>query len=184
MSVNVREMDCSPEAVFAVLADAWVFPTWVVGASRMRDVDGDWPEVGSKLHHSFGLWPLVIDDRTEMVEWDPPRRAVMQPAGWPLGEARVEIDVKPRGAGCVVRLVEFAVRGPGRLVPSPVADALLSVRNRETLTRLAHIAEGREENHEALITGQGEEALPEQVDGEDGEAVDASASGSESPSTR
>ena len=65
-----------------------------------------------------------------------------------------------------------------------MADALLSVRNRETLTRLAHIAEGREGNHEALITGQGEEALPEQVDGEDGEAVDASASGSESPSTR
>ncbi|WP_235460172.1 SRPBCC family protein [Yonghaparkia sp. Soil809] len=154
MSVTVREMHCSPEAVFGVLADAWVFPTWVVGASRMRDVDGAWPEVGSKLHHSFGLWPLVIDDRTEMVEWDPPRRAVMQPAGWPLGEARVEIDVKPRGSGCVVRLVEFAVRGPGRLVPSPVADALLSVRNRETLTRLAHIAEGREDNHEALVSGQ------------------------------
>lgn len=154
MSVTVREMDCSPEAVFAVLADAWVFPTWVVGASRMRGVDGAWPEVGSKLHHSFGLWPLVIDDRTEMIEWDPPRRAVMQPAGWPLGEARVEIDVKPRGSGCVVRLVEFAVRGPGRLVPTPVADALLTVRNRETLTRLAHIAEGREENHEALVSGQ------------------------------
>lgn len=154
MSVTVREMDCSPEAVFAVLADAWVFPTWVVGASRMRGVDGAWPEVGSKLHHSFGLWPLVIDDRTIMVEWDPPRRAVMQPAGWPLGEARVEIDVKPRGSGCVVRLVEFAVRGPGRLVPTPVADALLTVRNRETLTRLAHIAEGRADNHEALVSGQ------------------------------
>lgn len=154
MSVTVREMDCTPEAVFAVLADAWVFPTWVVGASRMRGVDGAWPEVGSKLHHSFGLWPLVIDDRTIMVEWDPPRRAVMQPAGWPLGEAQVEIDVKPRGSGCVVRLVEFAVRGPGRLVPTPVADALLTVRNRETLTRLAHIAEGRADNHEALVSGQ------------------------------
>lgn len=152
MSVNVKEMECSPEAVFAVLADAWVFPTWVVGASRMREVDEAWPEVGSKLHHSFGVWPLVVDDETTILEWDPPHRAVMQPAGWPVGEARVEIDVRPRGSGCVVRLREFAVRGPGRLVPDVAADALLRVRNRETLRRLAHIAEGRAENHEALVS--------------------------------
>ena len=46
MSTNVRSMNCSPEDVFAVLADGWLFPTWVVGASRMRDVDAAWPEVG------------------------------------------------------------------------------------------------------------------------------------------
>jgi hypothetical protein len=155
MSVNVMEMDCTPEAVFAVLADAWVFPTWVVGASRMREVDGEWPATGSCLHHSFGLWPAVIDDKTTMLEWDPPRRAVMQPAGWPLGEARVEIDVRALGADrCVVRLREAAMRGPGTLVPSVVADALLRVRNHESLRRLAHIAVGRQENQEALVSNQ------------------------------
>lgn len=166
MSVNVMEMRCTPEAVFAVLADAWVFPTWVVGASRMRDVDGAWPAVGSQLHHSFGLWPLVMDDVTTMLEWDPPHRAVMCPAGWPVGEAQVELDVRPRGSdGCVVRLREFAVRGPGRLVPSPVADALLRVRNRETLRRLAHIAEGRSQNHEALVSDVAPESVPEAREG-------------------
>ena len=80
MSVNVREMNCSPEAVFAVLADGWIFPTWVVGASRMRDVDDAWPAVGSKLQHSFGVWPLVIDDETTVLEYDPPRRMVIQPS--------------------------------------------------------------------------------------------------------
>ena len=32
MATNEIEADCSPEAVFAVLADGWLYPTWVVGA--------------------------------------------------------------------------------------------------------------------------------------------------------
>jgi len=148
MAVNVREMSCTPEAVFAVLADGWVFPTWVVGATRMRDVDENWPKAGSHLHHSFGVWPALINDKTTVLEWDPPRRMTMQPEGWPVGEARVVIEVKPRGTGCVVRITERADRGPGLLVPKPIMDVLLHARNNETLRRLAFIAEGREENHE------------------------------------
>lgn len=141
MSVNVREMSCTPEAVFEVLADGWLFPTWVVGASRMRDVDEAWPREGSKLHHSFGVWPMLIDDKTTVLEWDPPRLMVMQPSGWPLGEARVTIEVKPRGEGCVVRMTETAVKGPGSLIPTPVLDTALRPRNWEALHRLAFIAE-------------------------------------------
>lgn len=148
MSVNVREMSCTPDAVFAVLADGWVFPTWVVGASRMRDVDAAWPAVGSKLHHSFGVWPAVIDDETTVLEWDPPRRMVIQPAGWPLGEARVTVEVKARGGGSVVRITEKAVKGPGALIPQAALDVGLHIRNVETLRRLAYIAEGRAQNRD------------------------------------
>ena len=28
-----------PSAVWAVLADGWLYPVWVVGAARMREVD-------------------------------------------------------------------------------------------------------------------------------------------------
>jgi len=143
VSINVREMSCSPDDVFAVLADGWVFPTWVVGASRMRDVEEQWPTVGSRLHHSFGVWPALIDDKTTVLEWDPPRTMVIQPAGWPIGEARVTVDVKPRGSGCVVRITERAVRGPGALIPPALLDVGLHLRNTETLRRLAFIAEGR-----------------------------------------
>lgn len=143
MSCNVREMACAPESVFEVLADGWVFPTWVVGASRMRDVDADWPAAGAKLHHSFGAWPMLIDDETTSTEWNPPHRAVMVASGWPIGEARVAIDVKPRGEGCVVRLQEEAIAGPGRLIPPFLLDLLLHARNTETLHRLAYLAEGR-----------------------------------------
>ena len=142
MSSNVRAMNCSPESVFAVLGDGWLFPSWVVGASRMRQVDADWPMEGSKLSHSFGVWPALIDDDTTVLEYDFPRRMVMQPKGWPIGEARVTIDVKPRGRGSVVRIQEDAVEGPGAFVPKPLLDVGLHIRNVETLRRLAFIAEG------------------------------------------
>ena len=148
MSTNVRAMNCSPEDVFAVLADGWLFPTWVVGASRMRDVDAAWPAVGSKLQHSFGVWPVVINDETTVLEYDPPHRMVIQPSGWPIGEARVVLDVKRRRDGCVVRITEEAVEGPGSLVPKPLLDLPLFVRNIETLRRLAFIAEGKSDNGE------------------------------------
>ena len=148
MSTNVRVMDCTPEDVFAVLEDGWLFPTWVVGASRMRDVDALWPNAGAKLQHSVGVWPMLIDDESTMLEWDPPRMMAMQAKGWPIGEARVTIEVKPRGDGCVVRITERAVKGPGTLIPTPIADAMLHVRNVETLRRLAFIAEGKSDNGE------------------------------------
>ena len=142
MSTNVREMNCSPEDVFRVLADGWLFPAWVVGASRMRDVDARWPAQGSKLKHSFGVWPALINDETVVKEWDPPRRMVIQPHGWPIGEAEVAIDVKPRGEGSVVRIQERAIKGPGLVVPKPIMDVGLHIRNVETLRRLAFLAEG------------------------------------------
>jgi hypothetical protein len=148
MSINYRRLSCAPERVFEVLADGWVFPSWVVGASRMRYVDDAWPAPGTQLHHSFGVWPVLLDDETTMLEWDPPRHAVMQPKGWPIGEALVTIDVKPRHDGCVVRIMEKAVRGPGTLVPAPLLDIPLYARNIETLKRLGFLAEGREKNND------------------------------------
>lgn len=148
MSTNVRAMACSPEDVFEVLADGWLFPVWVVGASRMRNVDENWPKEGSRLQHSFGVWPFLINDETVVKEWDPPRRMVIQPHGWPLGEALVTIDAKPTHAGCLVRITEKAVKGPGALVPAPLMDIPLYQRNIETLRRLAFVAEGKQNNGE------------------------------------
>ncbi len=148
MSRNVRAFSCSPAAVFQVLADGWLYPTWVVGASRMRDVDAAWPQPGSKLAHSVGAWPALIDDETVSVEWNPPHRAVVRAKGWPIGEATVTIDVRPHGSGCLVRIQEEPAEGPGAWVPRFITDPMLHLRNRETLQRLAYVAEGREQNGE------------------------------------
>lgn len=149
MSRNVRVLRCSPDDVFAVVADGWLFPSWVVGASRMREVDDAWPAPGTELHHSFGVWPALIDDTTVSIEFDPPRRVVMKARGWPIGEALVTLDVKPRGDETVVRIQEEAVAGPGRLIPAPLLDLALYVRNAETLHRLAYLAEGRAHRSDA-----------------------------------
>jgi len=43
----------------------------------------------------------------------------------------------------VVWIAEDASSGPALLVPKPVRHAMMAVRNRETLRRLAYLAEGR-----------------------------------------
>ena len=142
MAQNTRRFACTPGAVFDVLADGWLYPVWVVGASRMRQVDDDWPRTGTKLYHSFGTWPVLIDDSTSVEEWDPPRRMVLTARGWPMGEARVRLDVTPDGEGCIVRIREDAVSGPASWLRAAV-DPLIRWRNTETLRRLAFVAEGR-----------------------------------------
>jgi hypothetical protein len=142
MSVNYRFIEATPDEVFAVLANGWLYPSWVVGASRMRDVDDAWPVEGARLFHSFGVWPLLINDSTSILEWDPPSHMKIKARGWPIGEAHVTLDVKPRRDGCVVRIGEDAVRGPGRYIPEPLRRLMLHARNTETLQRLAFLAEG------------------------------------------
>jgi hypothetical protein len=138
-----RVMRCTPGDVWNVLADGWLYGLWVVGASRIRDVDESWPSPGSRIHHSVGSWPLLIDDTTSVVEADPTRSLRLRARAWPGGEAAVLIEIEPAGSGCRVAITEDAVAGPGRLVPHPVRAALLHPRNSESLRRLNYLAEGR-----------------------------------------
>lgn len=145
MAVVEKHVRCPAESVVEILRDGWSYAAWVVGASRIRSVDASWPAAGSNIHHSAGAWPLVIDDKTVSQAWDDVGRLELQAHGWPLGEARIRIEVLPDadGSGCTVRMTEDAVKGPGTLVPRPVRTAMLVPRNRETLDRLALLAEGR-----------------------------------------
>jgi uncharacterized protein YndB with AHSA1/START domain len=144
MSTNTREIDATPDEVWRVLSDGWLYPLWVVGASRMREVDGSWPEKGSQLHHSVGSWPLLLDDSTEVLECVPGSLLRLQARAWPSGEAGVTIRLRPVGTGTEVTIEEDAESGPGTLVPKPLRDPVLAWRNTETLRRLAFIAERRD----------------------------------------
>lgn len=142
MSVNVRRFACTPAEVFTALADPWVFPTWVGGASRMRAADGRFPEPGSRLHHSIGVWPFVLNDETTVEVWDPPRRFQLEAKTRPVGTERVVIEVRPRGRGCVVRMEEEAITGVAARIPRLIAEPILWIRNREALRRLEWVARG------------------------------------------
>jgi uncharacterized protein YndB with AHSA1/START domain len=143
MSTTTRPVSATPEQVWEVLADGWLYPLFVVGASRMRDVDESWPSVGARLHHSVGTWPLLIDDTTEVLEVEEGRRLLLKARGWPAGEAHVEISLRPDGDSTLVTMKEDATSGPGTLIPKPLRDPQLHWRNIEALRRLAFVVEGR-----------------------------------------
>ncbi|UMG91043.1 SRPBCC family protein [Nocardioides sp. TF02-7] len=143
MSVYRRTIHASVDRVWSVLADGWLYPLFVVGATRMRDVDDDWPAPGSALHHSVGSWPLVINDSTSVIDSDPPTMLRLRARAWPAGEAEVTFRLLPRGEDTEVVIEEDAASGPAVLLPKPVRAPLLNWRNSETLHRLSYVAEGR-----------------------------------------
>lgn len=138
-----EDVKSTPDQVWRVLADGWLFPLWVVGATRMREVDDAWPAPGARIHHSVGVWPLVIDDHTEVLESQPSSLMRLRARAWPSGEAEVVIRVVARPEGCRVTIDEDLVAGPGKLIPRPARALALKARNRETLRRLAWLAERR-----------------------------------------
>lgn len=143
MSENECLIEADVEDVFAVLIDGWLYSAWVVGASKIRDVDEPWPEVGGKIHHSVGAWPLLVNDTTSVLEYEPLRRMKLRIRVWPAGHGDVEFRVEPHPAGSRVVMIESATSGPWSLVPDAIADLMLSPRNDETLGRLKLLAERR-----------------------------------------
>ena len=143
MTRNSRTIEATAEQVWDVLADGWLYPLWVVGATRMRAVDDEWPRPGAKLHHSAGVWPVVLDDNTEVLDCREGRFLGLRARGWPMGEAEVAITLTPAGSQTDVEIVEDAVAGPGALVPGALRTPMISWRNTESLRRLAYLSEGR-----------------------------------------
>jgi uncharacterized protein YndB with AHSA1/START domain len=143
MSTERRHCDAPASVVWEVLSDPWLFASWVVGASRIRDVTGPWPAEQSLIHHTLGIRPLLLKDTTSVLSSVPGSLLVLQARGRPLGEARVEMRLEDEPGGCAIVMTERAVAGVGRLLPRPVHDAAIGVRNREALRRLAFIAQGR-----------------------------------------
>jgi uncharacterized protein YndB with AHSA1/START domain len=139
-----REIGLPRERVWDVLADGWLYANWVVGASRIRAVDENWPEPGTRICHSVGAWPLVIDDETVSERCVPMQELVLRAKTWPAGEARITIRLTAIAGGCRVEMDEEAISGPPKFLPKFVQDPLLAPRNNECLWRLANIAEHRE----------------------------------------
>ncbi|MBZ5740768.1 SRPBCC family protein [Nocardioides mangrovi] len=142
MAINARTLPSTPPSdVWAVIENGWLYPLWVVGASRMREVDESWPAVGAKLHHSVGSWPLLLDDETEVIDVTPGLSLTLRARARPTGVAEVTIRLEPVDAGTRVVIEEDAVAGPAHLVPKVARDIPLRWRNIETLRRLAYVAE-------------------------------------------
>lgn len=136
-----RDVAAPCERVWEVLAEGWTYTQWVVGNSRMRAVDPNWPEPGSSIRHSIGIWPLVINDATVVEESEPPHKLVLRARLGPLGAARITMLLHETPQGCRVEMIEVPVEGPMGAVPNSLALAAAYPRNKECLWRLASLAE-------------------------------------------
>jgi uncharacterized protein YndB with AHSA1/START domain len=54
--------------VFDVLTDVESYPSWLVGAQRIRAVDDSWPQDGTSFHHTVGAGPLRVNDKTTIID--------------------------------------------------------------------------------------------------------------------
>lgn len=142
-STTSRTINGTPEKVWSVLSDGWLYGLWVTGASRIRDVDEAWPAVGSGIHHSVGTWPALIDDSTTVLTSVPQHELKLKARAWPTGEATIGITLERQGEQTLVTMVEDASKGPALLIPSAVRRLSLDARNKESLVRLSYLVENR-----------------------------------------
>lgn len=134
----------SPDAVFSVLADGWSYAGWVVGNSHIRRVDPEWPAKGSQIHHSAGIWPVMIPDVSTVVAVQPARLLELDARLWMLGRVRIRFTMTPAADGFTeLAMEEEVVAGPARVLPRRIQGLFLRPRNREALARLIDLVTGR-----------------------------------------
>lgn len=124
------------------MANGWTYAQWVVGNSRTRAVDSNWPEPGSAIKHSVGIWPLVISDQTTVESCTPGEELVLLAGIGPLGAMRITLRLKDGDdGGCRIEMIETPASGPVRMLPDRLVLAAVYPRNRECLLRLTALAE-------------------------------------------
>ena len=139
--MNETYVDAPPDAVFDVLADAFSYGHWVVGSSRTRGADADWPAPGSSFRHVQGFWGIGLSDDTKVVASTRPRTMLLEARVRPFAVNKVELRLLPSGPGTNVVMVEYPTGGLARLLPKRLMDAALWLRNVEALRRLRKLAE-------------------------------------------
>ncbi|WP_420782898.1 SRPBCC family protein [Streptomyces sp. LPB2020-019-1HS] len=154
MAVRHRLIKASPETVWNVLADGTRYGEWVVGTSSTTPVRGQWPAVGATLEFQVRLGPVSLTDRTVV------RRCVAgsvleleAKAGF-LGTARIALELRSWGEHCLVLVDEHPLQGAGGLLHNAGVEALIQLRHRAMLARLARCCE-RDAGAQAPAAGSG-----------------------------
>lgn len=131
----------SPEQVWDFLSRGDRYADWVSGTREIRDADDNWPEIGSSIHFTAGVGPLVIKDRTTVRNAEPPRMLELEVHAGRIGTARLVFEIRPWGDQAVVVLDEHPLSGPGAHVHNMLIDLALRFRNRRMLDKLAKLIE-------------------------------------------
>ncbi|GHB01375.1 SRPBCC family protein [Streptomyces chryseus] len=141
MAVRHQLIRTSPEAVWAVLADGSRYSDWVVGTSDSRPAEGHWPDVGASIEYTVSIGPWTLTGRTIVRRTAPPYEIELEADSGSLGTARIAIEVRPWGDDALVVLDEHPLRGVGGALHNTALDAVIQLRHRSMLSRLAKVVE-------------------------------------------
>ncbi|WP_052864357.1 SRPBCC family protein [Streptomyces niger] len=156
MAVRHQLIARPPAAVWTVLEDCTRYGDWVVGPSDSDPLDDTWPDVGSTITYKLRLGALQMTGHTVVRRHEPPRWLELEAHCDPLGSARIALDIRPWGRDeTLVVLDEHPLRGFGGMAHNFVLDALLQVRHRNMLKRLAKVVEGMPPEADAGGGGRG-----------------------------
>ncbi|MFD6333800.1 SRPBCC family protein [Streptomyces niveus] len=141
MAVRHRLIERPVADVWAVLADGSRYGDWVVGTSDSYPENGAWPEVGSSITYTIRLGRWSVSGRTTVRRCEKPNVLELEVDSGRLGTARIAVEVRPWGENALVIIDEHPLRGPGGTLHNTVVDALIQLRHRTMLARLADVVE-------------------------------------------
>ncbi|MYY00750.1 MULTISPECIES: SRPBCC family protein [unclassified Streptomyces] len=141
MAVRHRLIERPVKDVWKVLADGTLYSDWVVGTSDSRPRRGAWPEVGSSITYTLGLGPWSMQGTTYVRRCEAPHVLELEADSGRIGTARIALEVRQWGENALVTLDEHPLRGPAGKLHNTAADALIQLRHRSVLARLATTVE-------------------------------------------
>jgi hypothetical protein len=157
MSMAVRHclIKASPQTVWAVLADGTRYADWVVGTASSRPVRGTWPQEGAAIGYEVRIGPVGLSNETVVRRCEEGSVLELEAKAGRLGTARIAIELKPWGEHCLVVVDEHPLRGAGGRLHNAGTEALIQLRHRAMLARLARLceAEGRAGRGDAAVPG-------------------------------
>lgn len=124
--------------VFNELANPETYPKWLVGAQRIRGVDGHFPAPGTEFEHSVGpTEQATIDDATKAVEVHGHRQLVLEAHAGPV-RAEVEFNLIKRGDDATEVVMRERPLGVAALL-MPFVRPLLALRNQRSMQQFARL---------------------------------------------
>jgi hypothetical protein len=127
--------------VWDVLADGHRYAEWVVGTSESHPVRGQWPRTGAAIRYEVRLGPVRLDNETVVRYCEEGTRLELEAHAGALGSARIAIELRPWGEHCLVIVDEHPLRGAGGRLHNVGFEALIQLRHRTMLARLAKLCE-------------------------------------------
>ncbi|MER5555419.1 SRPBCC family protein [Streptomyces sp. NPDC002793] len=146
MAIRHQLIHHPPPALWSVLEQPDLYGRWVVGTHESGPRAGLWPEVGSSIEYTVRLGPKEFQGHTTVRRLERPEVLELEANSGPLGTARIAFDIRPWGDKTLVLLTEHPLQGLGGTLHNVALDAVLQLRHRAMLGRLAKVVDAQEDS--------------------------------------